>query len=119
MQFGRTPAPGASLIWLAATVKTENPNHQIEISDYHHSFLRYTKWASVVILLSQVGDQIFAHHPAQSILQFHRLNEQIVLRVKSRRGHRRLEVKAQPLLNSAHPGALRQVQKQYQIQNDG
>jgi hypothetical protein len=37
MQFGRV-APGASLIWLTATVKIENPNHRIEISNYHRSF---------------------------------------------------------------------------------
>jgi hypothetical protein len=30
---------GDRVISIAATVKTENPNHQIEISNYHPSFL--------------------------------------------------------------------------------
>src|ERR1700730_8886505 len=73
---------------------------------------------SVVILLPQVRNQILSHHPSQRILQFHGLDEQIVLRVQLRRAHRRLEVEAQPFLNPAHPCALRQVQKQNQIQDD-
>src|SRR5882757_5041901 len=33
----------------------------------------------VVIFLSQVGNEIFALHPAQGVLQFHQLNENIML----------------------------------------
>jgi AhpD family alkylhydroperoxidase len=48
----------------------------------------------VVVFLAEVGDQIFAHHPAQCVFQLHRLNEQVVLGVKLRAGHGRLEVEA-------------------------
>src|SRR6266849_8732023 len=74
---------------------------------------------SVVILLPQVRDQVLAHHPAQRVLQFHQLNEQIMLGIQVRRGHRRLEIETQPLLNPAHPRALRQIQEQNQIEHDG
>src|ERR1700693_4871156 len=74
---------------------------------------------SIVILLPQVRDQTFAHHPAQRVFQLHQLYEQIVLGVQTRRGHRRLEIEAQPLLNTAHARALRQIQKQYKIEHDG
>src|SRR5438046_8268223 len=41
-----------------------------------------------------------------------------MLRVQSRRGHRRLEIKAEPLLNAAHSRALRQVEEQHEIKHD-
>src|SRR6266404_1074668 len=50
--------------------------------------------SSVVILLPQVRDQVLPHHPAQGVLQLHQLNEQIMLRIQVRRGHRRLEIEA-------------------------
>src|ERR1039458_1893867 len=64
---------------------------------------------SVVVFLAQVGDQVLAHHPAKSILELHGLDEQVVLGVKLRGAHGRLEVEAEPFLNAAHPGALRQI----------
>src|SRR5215475_14181450 len=56
--------------------------------------------SSVVILQPEVRNQILAHNVTQRIFQLHRLNKQIVLRIQPLRRHRRLEVKAQPLLNS-------------------
>ena len=46
------------------------------------------------------------------VLQLHQLNEQIVLRIKLRRAHRRLEIKTQPFLNPAHPRTLRQIEEE-------
>src|SRR5271170_7443047 len=54
----------------------------------------------VVVFQSEMRDQLFALQVPQSVFQLHQLDEQIVLRIQSRRGHRRLEVEAQPLLNA-------------------
>ncbi len=56
---------------------------------------------------------------AQRVLQLHQLNEQVVLRIQPWRGHRALEIERQPLLNAAHPGALRQIQEQRHVEHDG
>src|SRR6266581_5299584 len=60
------------------------------------------KWicSSVVILQTQVRDQVFAHDVAQRVLQFHRLNEQIVLWIETLSRLWRLEIKAQPILDA-------------------
>src|SRR5277367_3020555 len=58
----------------------------------------------------------------QCVLQLHQLNEQIMLRIKSGRSHRRLEIKTQPLLNAESAklrAALRQIHKEHQIQHNG
>src|SRR5579864_8263123 len=59
----------------------------------------------IVILLPEVRNQALAHHPAKSIFQLHELYEQIMLGIQTRRGHRRLEIETQPLLNTAHARA--------------
>src|SRR2546429_9398792 len=46
-----------------------------------------TSRISVVVFGAEVGDQVFAHHPAQRVLQLHQLNEQIVLGIELRRAH--------------------------------
>ena len=53
-----------------------------------------------VILKPKMRDQILAHDVPQRVLQLHRLDEQIVLRINTRRRIRILEVEAQPLLNA-------------------
>ena len=55
---------------------------------------------SVVVLQPEVRDQVLAHDVAQRVLQLHRLDEQIVLRIEPLGRLRRLEVEAQPLLNA-------------------
>src|ERR1700689_633981 len=58
----------------------------------------------------------------QRVLQLHQLDEQIVLRIKSRRGHRRLEIKTQPLLNAEATkfrAALGEIHEQHQIEYNG
>src|SRR5262249_25291745 len=48
----------------------------------------------VVVLQAEVGDQRLAFQVAQSVLQLHQLDEQIVLGIESRRSHRRLQIEA-------------------------
>jgi len=48
----------------------------------------------VVILQSQVRNQFLPTQMPQCVLQLHGLNEQVVLGIESRSGHRRLKVKA-------------------------
>src|SRR5947209_17003754 len=81
------------------------------------------KWicSSVVILQTQVRDQVFAHDVAQRVLQFHRLNEQIVLWIETFSRLWRLEIKAQPLLDA--DGAqfwrsLGEVEEQHEVRGD-
>src|SRR5438309_10946580 len=52
----------------------------------------------VIILQSQMSDQGFALKVAQGVLQLHGLDEQVVLRIQPGRGHRRLEVEAEPFM---------------------
>src|SRR5690606_10035224 len=70
------------------------------------------KLGSVVILVAQVGDELLAHHPAERVLQLHELNEQIVLRIELGRGHRALEIEAEPLLDAREARALRQIEEE-------
>ena len=55
---------------------------------------------SVVVLQPQMRDQLFALQMTQGVLKFHQLDEQIVLRIEAGRGHGRLEVEAEPFLDS-------------------
>src|SRR5262245_28343282 len=72
---------------------------------------------SVVILVAQVRDEVLAHHPAERILELHALNEEIVLRVEPFRGHRALEVKAEPLLHSTEARSLREIHEQREVED--
>src|SRR6266850_3746384 len=45
----------------------------------------------IVVFQAQVRDQILAPHPAQGVLELHKLDEDIVLRVNLGRVHRPLE----------------------------
>src|SRR5262245_29202989 len=72
----------------------------------------------VVILTAEMGDQFFALQVPERVLQFHQLNEQVVLGVQPLRVDRTLEVERKPLLNAVHAGPLGQVQKQGDVKND-
>src|SRR5262252_9216769 len=71
---------------------------------------------SVVILVAQVGDGLFAHHPAERVLELHRLDEEVVLRIEVGRRHRALEVEAQPLHHAVEARALREVHEEREIE---
>src|SRR5580704_17710994 len=62
----------------------------------------------VVVLQPQVRDQILAAHPAQRVLELHELDEDVMLRVQSGRGHRSFEIERQPFLNATHAATLGQ-----------
>src|SRR5579862_7660443 len=66
---------------------------------------------SVVVFLAEVSNEILAHHPAQRVFQFHRLDKEVVLGVQFRRAHGRLEIEAEPFLNAAHSGALGEIEE--------
>jgi hypothetical protein len=48
----------------------------------------------VVVLQSQVRDERLASQVPQRVFEFHQLNEQVVLGVESRSGHRRFQIEA-------------------------
>src|SRR5579872_6050542 len=66
-----------------------------------------------------MGNELFAPEIPQGVLQFHELNEEIVLRVETRRVHRTLEIEGQPLLDTAHGGTAGKVEKQGHVEHDG
>src|SRR5450631_2973396 len=72
----------------------------------------------VVVLGAEVRDQLVALGVAQRVLQLHELDEQVVLRVQTLGGHRRLPVEAQPLLDPTHARAMREVHEQREIEDD-
>src|SRR5260370_37822384 len=78
---------------------------------------RTTRRRSVVVFVAKMGDRLFAHHPAQGVLQLHQLDEEIVLRVEAFRGHRALEVEAEPLLDSLQAPAPRPAHPQSETEH--
>src|SRR2546421_10694994 len=64
-------------------------------------------------------NQIFSAQVAQGIFEFHQLDENVMLRVKSGRGLRRLEVEGEPLLHAFHSGSLCQVEEEREVEDDG
>src|SRR5271165_6377965 len=49
----------------------------------------------IVVLHSQMRNQLFSAHPAQRVLQFHQLDEDVMLGVKVGSGHRGLVIERQ------------------------
>src|SRR5262249_12461009 len=70
-----------------------------------------------IILQPEMCNQLFSSQMAQSILELHKLYEQVMLGVKLRRGHRAFEVEAEPFLHAAHPGTLCEIHKQSEIEH--
>src|SRR5688500_17921699 len=73
---------------------------------------------SVVVLVTEVRDEVFADHPAKRVLQLDQLNEEIVLGRERRRGLRRLEVEREPLLDAAEVRAPCQIHEKREIEHD-
>src|SRR5262249_5239666 len=74
------------------------------------------------VLQPQMCNQLLTFQVPQGILQFHQLNKEIVLGVEPRYRHGRLEIEAEPFLNPDAlqlRAALRQVEKQHQVEHDG
>src|SRR5258706_1104983 len=66
-----------------------------------------------------MGDQVLSSQVPQSVLEFHQLNEQVMLRVQAGGMHWTLKVKAQPFLDATHATSLCKVEKENKIQDDG
>ncbi len=79
----------------------ENESTRLVVTGWHRG-----EAPSVVVLVTQVRDQFFAHHPAQRVFELHRLDEDVVLGVEAGGSLRALEIEAEPLLNAAEAGAL-------------
>src|SRR4030095_5312326 len=73
---------------------------------------------SIVVLHPEVRDHVFPPQKTEGILQFHQLNEQVMLRVESCSAHGTLEIETQPFLYSAHPAALRKVEEKYKVKDN-
>lgn len=81
--------------------RSREPDHQYKTKTQHPA--RHHNYCDaklpggvprlVVILKSKMGNQRLAFKMAQSIFQLHGLNKQVVLRIKTRHSHRRLEIK--------------------------
>src|SRR5438128_11710068 len=66
-------------------------------------------------------DQFLASQMPQRVLQLHELNKEVMLGIKPRHGHRRFEVKTQPLLNADSAqlrSSLGQIEEQQQIEHN-
>src|SRR6201992_1089093 len=74
---------------------------------------------SVVVFESEVRDEVFATKMAERVLELHQLYEDVVLGIEAGRGHRRLEVEGEPFLRALHPAALREIEKERQVEDDG
>src|SRR2546422_4907741 len=66
-----------------------------------------------------MGDKVFAHQPAEGVLQLHGLDEEVMLGIEVRRAHGRFEIEAEPFLNAVQAGALCEVEEKHQVENDG
>ena len=72
----------------------------------------------IVIFHTEVGDHIFALQIAQSVLELHLLNEEIMLRIETGGAHRALEEEREPFLNAAHAATSGQIIEDHQIEYD-
>ena len=93
---------------------------QVLINRKSRETIRYFPafYSLVVIFQTKMRYQIFALQMPQSIFEFHQLDKNIVFGIKSGRGLRSFEIERKPFLNSLHSGALSQIHKQSQIQNE-
>src|SRR6185503_9587750 len=73
----------------------------------------------IVVLPSEMRNQLLTLHVAQRVLELHQLNKQIVFRVYLGGMHRALEVEREPLLNARHPRALGKIEQQHRIEHNG
>src|SRR6185295_3398788 len=72
----------------------------------------------LVVFDAQVRDLLFPHHPAQRVLEFGLLDEEVVLGVQAGGALRALEVEGEPLLDAGQAGPMRQVEEQRQVEHD-
>ncbi len=73
----------------------------------------------LIVLQAEVRDLLFAHHPAQGVLELRLLDEEVVLRVHRGSVLGTLEVEGQPFLDALHAGSLGEVKKKSEVKNKG
>ena len=73
----------------------------------------------LVVLQAEVRDLLFAHHPAQGVLELRLLDEEVVLRVHSGSVLGTLEVEGQPFLDALHAGSLGEVEEKSEVKKKG
>src|SRR4051812_36885209 len=69
-------------------------------TDVRWKYLMRARSCLLVVLNAEVGDLLFAHQPAQGVLELGLLDEEVVLGVEPRGRLRALEVERQPLLDA-------------------
>src|SRR5262245_16260552 len=77
-------------------------------------------WAYVlvVVLTTEMRDELFALQEPQRVLQLHQLDEEIVFGIETRRVDRALEVERQPFLDAVHVRPLREIEEQGDVEDD-
>src|SRR5215204_167880 len=73
--------------------------------------------ALLVVVEAEVGDEVLTHKCPEGVLELYLLDEEVVLWVELGQGHRALEVEGEPLLDTAHPGPVREVHKEGEVQD--
>src|SRR4051812_19307237 len=72
----------------------------------------------VVVLAPKMGYELFTLEISQRVLEFHELDEQVVLGIETRGMNRTLEVEREPFLDAMHPGTFGEIEKQRDVQHD-
>src|SRR5215217_6920687 len=66
----------------------------------------------IVVLPPEMRNQLLTLHVAQSVLELHELNEQVVFGIHLGSMHRALEIEREPLLDARHSCPLGEVEQQ-------
>ena len=69
----------------------------------------------IVVLSAEVGNQLFALHPAQRVFELPELNKKIVLGVQAFGRDRALVIEREPLLNATEPCSMREIHEECQV----
>src|SRR5687767_9894183 len=80
--------------------------------------LRQQRSRLLVVVQPQVRNRLLTGQVPQRVLQLHLLNEQIMLRIQSRRGHWALEIEGQPLLDATHTRTRGEIHEDRQVEYD-
>src|SRR5882762_8102607 len=73
----------------------------------------------LVVLQAEVRDLLFAHHPAQGVLELRLLDEEVVLRVHRGSVLGALEVEGQPFLDALHTSSPGEVEEKSKVKKKG
>ena len=80
---------------------------------------QFVRDSLIVVFKSEVRDEVFAFHVAEGVFELHELDEDVVFGIEAGGGHGAFEVEAEPLLDAAHTGALGEVHKEDEVEDEG